>query len=270
MQAQVKSGKLTQREFLAWRRREMAQSQWAKSLYAEIEYDLKHASEIASTIINETTADAYIEGYTAGLYDIEKGIKAEVVFGTTEGRMFSRHSVKRLLVSNPSLLPIAGTSRWGTKRLRTAVAQSIMRGESINKLAQRLNLITGMESKSAIRNARTIMTSAQNGGRQQVAEDAEAIGINLTKVWVATLDDRTRDSHAEMDGVEVPVDEPFDVNGSELMYPADPNGDPAEVYNCRCTLVYNVDGSLESVDPNVVERVSKVPDYDEWKRHYQG
>jgi uncharacterized protein with gpF-like domain len=58
-----------------------------------------------------------------------------------------------------------------------------------------------------------------------------------TKVWVATADDRTRESHAELDGEEVLVDEPFS-NG--LMCPADPTGEPEEVYNCRCTILRHI------------------------------
>ena len=57
-----------------------------------------------------------------------------------------------------------------------------------------------------------------------------------TKVWVATtgeIPNRTRESHLELDGEEVLVDEPFS-NG--LMCPADPTGEPEEVYNCRCTM----------------------------------
>jgi uncharacterized protein with gpF-like domain len=69
--------------------------------------------------------------------------------------------------------------------------------------------------------------------------DAEDKGVKTQKGWLATNDDRTRDSHAELNGVFVDIDDEFD-NGLE--YPGDPNGDPSEVYNCRCTLVYKVVG----------------------------
>jgi len=56
---------------------------------------------------------------------------------------------------------------------------------------------------------------------------------------MATLDERTRESHAEIDGEIVDIDKEFS-NG--LMYPADPDGEPAEVYNCRCTMVADLEG----------------------------
>lgn len=82
------------------------------------------------------------------------------------------------------------------------------------------------------------MTGAQNAGRIEAMHDAEDMGITVKKRWIATLDKRTRDAHAELDGQIVDVDEPFTVNGMTIMYPGDPNADPSLVYNCRCTLGY--------------------------------
>ena len=89
-----------------------------------------------------------------------------------------------------------------------------------------------------VRYARTAMTSAQNAGRIGVMERAKDMGINVQKKWLATLDMRTRDSHAKLDGQIRDVDEPFDSELGKIMFPGDPAAHPADVYNCRCTLVY--------------------------------
>ena len=52
--------------------------------------------------------------------------------------------------------------------------------------------------------------------------------------WLATNDNRTRDSHRAADGQVRAIDEPFDVGGAKLMYPGDPNGPPEETIQCRC------------------------------------
>ena len=80
--------------------------------------------------------------------------------------------------------------------------------------------------------ARTAITGAQSAGRQLQMDEAAKLDIEQLKEWLATLDGVTRDSHRKMDGVRVPYNKPFP-NG--LMYPGDPEGDPGEVYNCRCT-----------------------------------
>ena len=78
--------------------------------------------------------------------------------------------------------------------------------------------------------ARTETVGAANFGSQESYEQA---GVE-EKEWLATLDDRVRDSHAALDGDVVGLNETFN-NG--LAYPGDPTGDAGEIINCRCTLV---------------------------------
>ena len=68
-------------------------------------------------------------------------------------------------------------------------------------------------------------------------------------------DDRTRPSHLELDGERRDLDEEFS-NG--LQYPGDPDGDPSEVYNCRCTMV----AYLPSIDEDTKETSEE--GYEEW------
>jgi SPP1 gp7 family putative phage head morphogenesis protein len=125
------------------------------------------------------------------------------------------------------------------KKINAETLQGILQGESMDKIAKRLRNVQEMNRTQAIRSARTIVTGAENKGRQDSYARAEADGIILQKEWLATNDGRTRHSHAVLDGAIVDQDKKFD-NG--LMYPGDPSGRPEEVYNCRCTLVAKVNG----------------------------
>ena len=78
--------------------------------------------------------------------------------------------------------------------------------------------------------ARTEAASAYGTAAHEAMKEA---GFE-TKQWLSAEDAFVRPSHAEIDGEVVPIDEPFS-NG--LMFPGDPDGDPEEVINCRCTLV---------------------------------
>ena len=66
------------------------------------------------------------------------------------------------------------------------------------------------------------------------------MGVKLKKEWLATLDGRTRHSHAVLDGEQVAQDKAF-FNGCR--FPGDPKGAPGEIYNCRCTLTAVVEGA---------------------------
>lgn len=99
-----------------------------------------------------------------------------------------------------------------------------------------------MGASSAVRTARTAVTAAQNGGRQDTYTSAKAMGIELKKEWLATLDARTRPAHGAADGQQVDVDEPFILDGYKLMFPGDKSAPAYLVYNCRCSTIAALDG----------------------------
>ena len=89
----------------------------------------------------------------------------------------------------------------------------------------------------AERIARTETTGAYNAGAYAAQQEAD-VGVRM---WVATPDGATRETHLDMSGTCVPVGEPFVFpDGSELMFPGDPSGPPGETINCRCTTVSGV------------------------------
>jgi hypothetical protein len=68
----------------------------------------------------------------------------------------------------------------------------------------------------------------------------------VTKVWRTAADKRVRDSHAELDGVEVHgMNGVFvsPVSGAQFIYPMDDSlgAGPGEIINCRCLCEYNID-----------------------------
>ena len=76
---------------------------------------------------------------------------------------------------------------------------------------------------------------------RQVVEDTGIDRSQIRRVWNATQDARTRDSHAAMDGQEVGLDEPFTSGaGHRLMFPGDPQAPPEEVIQCRCVVTNRV------------------------------
>jgi hypothetical protein len=117
----------------------------------------------------------------------------------------------------------------------------LLSGKQIEKMVQRYAL--NMRNHRAETIARTETMRTLNEGKQESWKQiAEQLGMNyddVERTWVATLDDRTRDTHAEMNGqtvtgMETPFESP---SGEELLYPGDPFADGAETINCRCTLV---------------------------------
>ena len=93
--------------------------------------------------------------------------------------------------------------------------------------------------------ARTEATGAYNAAAWEAARVQEkALGIELQKAWVCTIDGVTRDTHFKADGQRVSLDGEFQVGRALLKFPGDPDGDIEETANCRCTMI-----TLEPEDP---------------------
>jgi len=123
--------------------------------------------------------------------------------------------------------------------IQSVLAQGVQAGEALPALVKRLNdlYLVSIIPKRSEKVARTEVIAASNYGSQEAAKSS---GLTLKKVWLATSDSRTRPDHAEADGQEVDMDEPFEVGGSQLMYPGDSSlgASADEVVSCRCTQYY--------------------------------
>lgn len=192
------------------------------------------------------TALAYVNGELPEVYSVNYNALEPSVDGVGgySFALIDADTVKNLATTDKSLLPYKLLDEkadilWNVKKMNAEVLQGILQGEPMDKIASRLSKVTDMNETAAIRNARTMVTGAENKGRQDSYARATADGIILAKEWISTNDSRTRHSHAVLDGAIVDQDKKFD-NG--LMFPGDPNGRPEEVWNCRCTVASVVKG----------------------------
>ena len=233
----LEQGKITEEEYTKWRK--------GKVMYGKRFTEMKE--QCAKQLLNvNQTAIAYINGELPEVYAINYNALESAVDGVG-GYSFTlvdADTVRNLADTDTSLLPYkeidpAKDIPWNMKKINAETLQGILQGESMDKIAKRLRNVQDMNRTQAIRSARTIVTGAENKGRQDSYARAEADGIILQKEWIATNDSRTRHSHAALDGAIVDQDKKFD-NG--LMYPGDPSGRPEETWNCRCTVAAVVKG----------------------------
>lgn len=126
------------------------------------------------------------------------------------------------------------------KELRETLIEGVRAGEGINKLADRIEAVfEDAKGYRAERIARTEVMRASNLAHYSAFSQA---GIEEHE-WVATRDDRVRDSHFEADGQIVKVGEPFILgSGARALYPGDPSLPRKESINCRCTVAVVIKG----------------------------
>lgn len=241
--ARLEAGEITEQEYKQWRLAQMGRGERFKALQRRVAERYTEANETAVRYVNDATPGIYSLNRNYSAYTIEK------VAGNVGFDLWDEQTVRRLIVDNPEVMPYYPPEKalkrgidlaYGKKQISASVTSSILQGKSIPRIAKDLQTrMPEMNKASAIRTARTAVTGAQNAGRMDSYVAAEKMGIKVRKEWLATIDGRTRHSHAMLDGKVVDKDKKFE-NG--CMFPGDPNGPAEEVYNCRCTLIAAVDG----------------------------
>lgn len=273
----VDDGLLSEDDYKAWRRNKMMTGKRWEQMRDTLTEDYANANRIARKMTGEHLKDVYALNHNYGTYEIERGARMN-----TSYTLYDHATVERLLRDNPKLIPNPGKKTaqkiaegklkaWDKKKIQSVMTQSILQGESIPNIAKRLARKVGeMDSNAAIRTARTMTTEAECAGRVDSYKRAEEMGIEMEQVWVATLDNRTRHEHALLDGQRRKVGEPFEVEGTEIMYPGDPDAEPYMVYNCRCTLIAAVADTKVAETFDNMERDAKIGDmsYDEWRKQH--
>lgn len=264
----VAEGRWTQDRFDSWMKGQVFQSkQWADKK-RQIERTLYNANSIAIKMVNEQRSGLFEFNANYQAYELEHGVGINFGFD-----LYDSATVARLIKSNPQILPMWKIDQpkdyvWNSRNVTNAVRQGIIQGERLDQIAKRLSDgLMARNMNKMLTFARTGMTEAQNSGRLTRLKEAESMGIKTHKEWMATLDERTRWQHADLDGQKRPINKPFKIDGYEIMYPCDPTAHPSMVYNCRCTLVGDLDDYPEEYEryDNIDGRPIKNMTYREWE-----
>jgi hypothetical protein len=180
--------------------------------------------------------DAYNKIYTMVAIPFARRSNEDLVGKMKQDEDWVRRVMQYLGIAlNDRLDAVTLTSK---NKISKILSMGIQEGASIQDMASRIASDVGGVSR-ATRIARTEVISASNLGS---IEGARATGLPLDKVWLATRDNRTRETHSQSDGQRVAIDEVFNIGGSLLDFPGDwsNNASVAELVNCRCTVIYRV------------------------------
>lgn len=272
----LQNGEITAEYYKQWRLAQVGRGKRFEALRNRVAGRMTKANEVAAAYINDRTPGIYSLNRNYAAYTIESQLGADVGFD-----LWDEQTVRRLIVEQPDLMPYYPPKRavnrkidlaWGKQQITAQITSGILQGESIRHLADRLQTkIPNMNRTSAIRAARTAVTGAQNAGRLDSYFRAEEMGIRLKKRWLSTLDNRTRHAHQLLDGQVQPNDKPFQSILGGIMFPGDPSAAPANVYNCRCTMIAEVEG-VDMSGALRRDRWGVLPNmtFAQWENHKRG
>ena len=270
MRKKLDAGLIDEDEYSAWRQNKMLNNQRYKETVKSLTDVLVNTDVAAMAMVNDELPLVIAESYN---FVQSLGFAAADEAGLSVGtfQVYNARSVQEIIKKNPDLLPVVDVpedKKWNKERINREITQGIVKGDSIPKIANRLQGVTNMDQNAAIRNARTAMTGAENLGRNESYHELKEKGIPAKFQWSATHDDRTRDTHILLDGTYQDDNGYFGegIIDTPIQYPGDPAGDPEEVYNCRCRASLRLQGVDHSQDGDLYEKFMKENYPEDWSK----
>lgn len=224
--------------------------------------------EVAKTI-RQAQQNAYIEKFLMSLYLYEMASQTSMQFDVPTASVINK------AIEQPiefiKLVPTLQKHRDEVlKKIRIHITQGIMSGEGYSKIAKALRDDIGMTKAQSQRVARTEAGRAMSQAGLDSAKVAKDNGLTgIKKRWLATKDNRTRDTHRHLDGKAIDIDDNFHSSGCVGQAPKLFVGvaSAKENINCRCKLLYYFDEDelptvMRTKDDGVIPFVT----YREWEK----
>lgn len=193
------------------------------------------------------------EGVALGFNGLNKDFVRSAVQDPVAGKKLSQRLYKR--------------RQQLAKRAQGAITTGVLQGKGYSYMARIISANTDATYRQAMRIARTEGGRMRSIGKQKAYEEAEELGVLMQKMWVSTLDTRTRSSHQHLDGQTVGIKDDFvGLEGARAKGPR-LFGDPSEDVNCRCTTVTVVNGVKPALRrDNATGEIVEFKSYKDWAK----
>jgi uncharacterized protein with gpF-like domain len=150
-------------------------------------------------------------------------------------------------------------------RVRRSIAQGLTRGVSLNRMMREIRSAMETTVGQAMRIVRTEAHRARELGGMRATDIARERGVNIVRIWDATLDDRTRPRHASLDGQQE-QNGGWMLSGVKAEYPGDPALPASQSIHCRCSAVDEVEGYSPRLRRIRGEGLQPYQTFGEWAR----
>lgn len=194
----------------------------------------------ATELINETLEWALVDGMNESAFALAlNGVKMWPITLSIVSSLVAE-SIIRL---NKRRLKRTKDAAYNEDRTQSAIHSAIMRGIKPDELHEEASkTIANTRQNETISSARAMIYGASDYGAYLAGIEAEQMGIDVEKTWLAIMDMRVRPSHKHLHGETIPLNEKFHGYHGVLRFPHDPEAPPAEIYRCRCRMAVHVAG----------------------------
>ena len=229
----AENGKLTHAEMSKYNR--------LASLERQIREDIRPVALRNNRLLDRLAKVQYEESFYRHAWTLDQHVGVSLRWG-----LLSPEQVTAAVSNDLALLAKNALSRDTLLRVNRAITQGLIRGTSLRQMMQGVREAMNTTANDAMRIARTEAHRARELGNLLATQKAEDQGVAITRIWDATLDDRTRNRHAQLDG-QPESNGGWTLGGVKATYPGDPALPPGQSINCRCSAIDTVEGYSPTV-----------------------
>ena len=218
------------------------QAQYQEQLKAQLEEGMKIIESGSYERIHAYLNNCYEDGFIGAMYSMHnQGVPLIIPIDASAVRKAVLLDSK---ISKGLYSKIVKDVNDLKRRIASEVSRGVAQAMPYAEIARNINNTSRIGLNKAFRIAKTEGHRITQASAYDAMKSAKEKGADVVKQWDATLDGKTRDSHRKLDGQIRELDEPFEVNGHEAMFPAD-FGRPEEDINCRCVCLQRARWALD-------------------------
>lgn len=228
-----------------------------KTLIAKDEFE--HMAKVADLMVKLYEADDFADSmadYTEDfLLDVIEEMVAEIMKSIDEDVAFNTLSSKATTWISEWSKDLAEMMKLTThSEIEKVISTVIETGESIDKAIKRLKELPEFDRARARTTAITEVLRANSVAAHEAYVQSPAV---VQKVWKhsGSKKNKPRQAHVNLSGTVIGIDEKFDVNGQQALYPRDKALSAEEVINCHCVLGPVVDPAILGLSKEEKQRL---------------
>ena len=227
------------------------QVDYQRALKAQIQGILNNMQGNEFSTVSEYLTKCYDEGFLGTMYSLQsQGIPLVIPMNQEQIAAAIQHETN---------LSSGLYKAFDTADLQKKIAGEISRGftvgSSFSEIARNVSAYANISRNNAARIVKTEGHRITETAAYHAQQKAKDRGADVVKIWDASLDAKTRESHVKVDGEIREIGKKFS-NG--LMFPGDPSGKAAEVINCRCRSRTEAKWALDSNQTKMLGDTSKL------------
>jgi hypothetical protein len=248
---------------------EVAKFNRLENLEKSITSEMSKLGLKTKAIIRKSAGTAYTDSWLRHQFSLENEIGIKLNFGKLNPD-FVKSRINIPLSGENFSQTIGRVTNEAASKIKRSVTQALIQGKSIVDIREAITENLNGNARRALTVARTETLRAMSQGHLDAFDRAEDLGVKQRKIWIATMDARTRPDHFAMDGIAANDEGIFTFPDGVQTEAPHLSGAAHQDINCRCDFLVEIVDLPADVEQRVQTGgggLVKFDSFDKWKAY---